>query len=500
MSIFDTAIQRMAEKIAGYMRGDKEAERQAASRRYFTGEHPRQLAVKIGQYDDNLTLNHIGLAIARGVSRLFKGGISFVLPEQAQQDYIDAVWDGNKGEQLCYQLGLNGAVYGTPYLKIVPDGTVNKLTGDPLPRLVALDPEITRVEVDPFDVDEPKQYVIEFTVDETTYKEVTRRTASSDYVFQNPDGSLREPTSEEAKNLPKTWIVEHFILNRSTGGQWQPDPDRPPVEWPYDFPPIHHWKNLPSLKADKGCYGSTDAEWAVAAQDKLNFAEGNINKTIRLNAAPPTIGTGITQKPDIATGPGTFTWFSNENAKVYNLPANADIDGSRAFAGDLQSAIFQLMREVPPAVIEQLGSGLTNFVMRVVFSDAIDKNDTKRELYGDALLEVVRRLLILADFVGPASDPGFIEWGPDLPTNPTEQIEEDKFLLESGLISKQTLAERYDIDWEAEQKLIEQEQSAANANSDNIGAAILRNFSRGGVANEQPPQLQEQQNGQGVNA
>jgi hypothetical protein len=223
----------------------------------------------------------------------------------------------------------------------------------------------------------------------------------------------------------------------------------------------------------------TDAEWALMIQDKLNFAESNINKTIRMNAAPPTIVTGVSKEPEMSTGPGSLSWFSGENIKAFNWQPNADIAGSRAFAGDLQSAIFQLMREVPPAVIATLGSGLTNFVMRVVYSDALDKTDTKRELYGDALLEINRRLLVLAGYEGETSNPGMIVWGDPLPSNPTEQIAEDTFLLMNKLDSKKNIAARHGVDYEAALTDIQAEDAAANANNDNIGAAILRNFGQG---------------------
>lgn len=457
-------VEPIVRGITGALQGNRS---EPIERRYYNGKHPEQLKVKDGQYNDNIAVNYTGLATARDISRLFRGGIEFKLPEgaDAQQELLDNIWDTNKQEQLLYQLGLNGSIYGSPFLKIVPDGITNKLTGQPVARLIALDNEITFVDADPFDVDEVGRYRIEFTVGDISYKEVTRKTQMSDMV-------------EPSVDVPSTWIIEHFIMKKNTN-KWEPDPDRPPQEWPYDFPPIIDWKNLPSLKASHGRRGMTDAEWALMIQDKLNFAESNINKTIRLNAAPPTIVTGVTQKPEMSTGPGSLSWLSSPEAKAYNLQPNADIDGSRAFAGDLQSGIFQLMREVPPAVIAQLGSGLTNFVMRVVYSDAIDKTDTKRELYGDAILEINRRLLVLAGYEGEASNPGSIAWGEPLPTNPTEQIAEDTFLLTNKLDSKKNIAARHGVNYEAVLPDIQAEAQAENANNGNIGAALLSAFNQG---------------------
>jgi hypothetical protein len=134
------------------------------------------------------------------------------------------------------------------------------------------------------------------------------------------------------------------------------------------------------------------------------------------------------------------------------------------------------MREVPPAIIESLGgSGLTNFIMRVVFADAIQKTDTKRELYEDAILEVNRRLLVMAGYEGLASNPGIVVWNDMLPVNPVEQIAEDEFLLRNGLVSKKTVAEKYDVDFEAESALIAEEKRAGDA----LGGNLLRDFIAG---------------------
>lgn len=460
MAWYDNMVNALGNAIVAAMSDNKAAVRE---RDYYNGKHPEQLKRKSGSYNDNLTINYSGLAVARSISRLFSGGIKFKLPDGSdkQAEYLASVWDTNKQEQLLYQLALNGAVYGTPFLKIVPDGAVNLVTGEAIARLIALDPEITRVEVDPFDLDDPEQYIIEFEADGKGYKEITRKSKPGEFG--------------EALNY-QTWVIEHYILNERSG-KWEVDPNNPPVQWPYDFPPIIHWKNMPSLKASHGAYGATNNEWALDVQDKLNFGESNINKTIRLMAAPPTIATGVRQKPEFGTGPGSFTWFSEPEAKVYNLTANADISGSREWAGDLQSAIFHLSREVPPSVIEQLGSGLTNFVMRVIFADALDKTDTQRALYGDAILEINRRLLVLAGYEGEQSNPGTLEWGDALPKNPLEQIQKDKFLLDNGLASKQTIAGHYGIDFEAEKAVIDEEQAAS---TNNIGAFLLSNFNRGG--------------------
>jgi hypothetical protein len=158
---------------------------------------------------------------------------------------------------------------------------------------------------------------------------------------------------------------------------------------------------------------------------------------------------------------------------------------------------------------DKLGQ-LTNFGLQVLWSDAIDKNDTKRQLYGDFLIELNRRLLVLADFTGEQSKPGTLQWGNALPINIEEELRADKMALEMGIIDKETVAKRYQSrygkEWEDIKAALEDEQAQANAQNADVGAMILRNFNRGGGAeqpNQQPAMMNKQpaqlQKGNGAN-
>lgn len=131
---------------------------------------------------------------------------------------------------------------------------------------------------------------------------------------------------------------------------------------------------------------------------------------------------------------------------------------------------------------DKLGA-LTNFGLRVLYSDALEKNDTKRQLYGDAFKELNRRLLVLNGWEGEMSRPGDVVWGEAMTINILEELQADQIALELGVIDKETVIKRYQmrygVDYETVLANIEQEKSAANANSANIGAQILRNFNQG---------------------
>src|SRR5687767_15507717 len=128
---FDKMVDAFAARVGSYV-NDKLSAGYSVLGNYYQGDQRKQLKTKQGQQDDNVIINYVGLAVDRSVSRLYKGGITFKTPDGAkeQQEYLDKVWDLNKKEIILYQVGLHGAVYGTPYFKICPDELTDPYTGD----------------------------------------------------------------------------------------------------------------------------------------------------------------------------------------------------------------------------------------------------------------------------------------------------------------------------------------------------------------------------------
>lgn len=464
----------MASRLAPYI-NDALGQGYTVLGRYYGGDQRPQLKTAVGKQDDNIFQNWIGLAVDRSVSRLFRGGVKFVAPEgkDQQQEYLDKVWDLNKKEILLYQYGLHGTVYGTPYIKIRPDAMIDPYTDKPYPSLTALDPEIIRFRTSPQDMDEVLYYCIKYKIGETAYWEITYHTGIEIYFDSNND--VQYNYVENSGDI--TWIVDEW---KQVGGGAKELIGH--IEWLYSFPPIIHQKNLPSLKSQ---YGDSDIDDAINIQDKSNFVVSNTAKIVKFFAHPETVGTGfkVSDVTALDGAVGSFHIIPNENAKVFNLEMNSDLASSRNLSLDLRQSIFDISREVDVSSMSDKLGALTNFGLQILWSDAIDKNNTKRQLYGDALIELNRRLLVLANFAGKESNPGVVKWGNPLPVNISEEIQADKTALELGIIDKETVSlryfDRYGKEWEDIKKAVDAEKEKENKDNSNIGASILKNFNKG---------------------
>jgi hypothetical protein len=416
-------------------------------RNYRAGIQKKQLKTKQGQPDYNIVMNFTGLVIDRSVSMLFGKGIEFDYGEEVEgqvnpnEDYLKKVWAANRKEILLHKFGLNGAEIGTWYCKVIPDGVEYQ---DKLyPRLVCLDPMLMTIETKPDDIETVTAYIITYMI----------KRNGKDEVFQ-------ERTTKQDNG---TWLVESGIFKNK---KFIPETSE---VWDYSFPPIIHGQNLINIES---VYGDPDVTDDVdELQDVLNKASGNVSKIIDMHGHPHTIGAGLNSKEPIDVEPGRMT-LTDKDAKVYNVEMQSDLSSHMNYIMNIRQALFDITRTVDISSMNDKLGALTNFGLRVLYQDSLAKNETKKQLYGDALLELNRRLLILA---GMTPEEGHIEWPEPLPVNTQEEIAGLTFDLNNGLVSKETVSEKRGYVYASEDEKIQNEKSQG----DNIGAMLLNNFNRG---------------------
>jgi len=424
-------------------------------RDYYDGRQRRQIAIKTEQADDNLVENFAELIVDRSVSMLLGGGVKLELGDEAVQDWVDEWMEANDLQILLHDAVENGSVFGTAYVKIMPDGVESRQRpGVMLPRLVALDPQWMRIITPVEDIGRVTGYEMTYQVEDETGEMIVRR-------------ETIRAVSTAGDERPERWTVTNYVANKATRGRFEQVGEV--VDWLHAFGPIVHWKSLPNAN---DVYGKSDLESILELQDRLNFVAGNISKIIRYHAHPKTWGRGAGLGSRVSWGADEIVLLNGENAMLENLEMQTDLSSSRAFYGDLREALFAISRTVDLNMLRDHVGQLTNFGLRVMYSDALAKLGTKRQLAGRGLQELAYRALALH---GMYTSPARVVWPDPLPISEIEAVQADGFDVDRGLVSHQTMSEHRGYDWEREQARMGDER----AGEDNVGAAILRAFERG---------------------
>jgi hypothetical protein len=473
MGIIDNLVSRVVDRLVANI-SDEYAERSQdilKRRSYYYGQQPKMLRTKAGAPDYNLTINFTKKIVNTNVSLLFGKPVEFEYEEgsEAQSEYIEQMYEDNKGGIFFHNLARNGSDGGQVYCKIVPQAEGS-------PRLIPLDPSLMLVTTDPDDKDMVVMYTMQYKTRDYQNKEIARKEVIRMGYFEvqeQPDGTMIIIDSERDAPV-QNWVIEEFVASSATGGKWVLTSSE---LWPYPDAPIVDWQNWPNPTDHYGLPDITDDEMGV--QDAINFTVSNANKVIALYGHPQRYGKMLGTQSSVELGPDAMPSYSNPDSEIVQLPPLGDIPSISAVLDWLKKSLFDICQSVDiDSMADKLGQ-LTNFGLHVMYQDAMSKLNTKRELYGWGLREVNRRVLILANMEPAKCE---IHWVDPLPVDQAGETTMYQADLAMGIVDKQTVAERRGYDWETVNERIKAEQKEMQQGQDDIGAFILKNFNQ----NKQP--------------
>jgi hypothetical protein len=401
---------------------------------YYERRHPDQLTVQRGQPNDNTVINLARQLVDKGVSLLFGKVPEWQFDETdsaetSAEQYVDGVWDANKKPTLLLGLALNGALAGLAAIKIKPcmNGSI---------KLINLDPAYLDICTDEEDITEVWRYRTEYKVD------------------RNGAGVMRRQDTTKQEN--DTWLVEDFeapIAGRDLF--WRPT--SVPVIWPYPFAPIVTCQNLVNPNS---VWGYSDLE-DITLNDAVNGSVSSTRKLIRL-MQPQTIIKGA-PAAGIKRGADRI-WEIPESADIFNLELNNDLNSARQFYLDMRAAMCAQGRMPDMSQVGNLGA-LTNFGLRVLFADALERTNQKRNLYGDLIRQINTALAVIG---GYGEQETSITWPDPLPTNSTEVAATVTTEKATGLVSDETLTTKLGYDYDDEQERLTDEAAIRSANQPTI--------------------------------
>lgn len=179
------------------------------------------------------------------------------------------------------------------------------------------------------------------------------------------------------------------------------------------------------------------------------------------------------RKQDIQTTSIDGFWaIPDANARVENLEMQSDLESSRLQAQEMKADFFSDSGTVDLATVKDKAGELTNFGLKLLFTDALAKNAKKRMLAGRGLSEMLRRVGVIlgVDWTGVT-----VQWADPLPQNTVEQVANAKEAIAMGVASRQTEAERLGYDWEREkERRVEEEQDGQVRAGEALAAALTR--------------------------
>ena len=459
MGLFDGIINKLTDGIAARLLDDKN-KASATVRNYRMGIQPSQLKVRAGQFDDNITMNFIGLIANRIVSQVIGKGVEFDFEGDTETDsekWLKGCLKANHEEILFHRSVSSGVEAGTGFLFIQPEGIFGE-DGETYPRVTLLESAFVTIETLPEDFEVIVSYTIKYKFINDKGKEAARKRVISRLVT---------PVVGDGVTVT-TWEIVDYI--QENNGKWE---EVGRISWPYYFAPIVHWQNLPSLDKAEGEPDITAD--LLAMQDRVNFVSSNASKIIRFYAHPQRFtrlyNNSATNK--VTLGPDELINFGDANGGMFQLEPMGDLAGVMSFLRLIRQAMFDRARVIDIDSMQDKLGALTNFGLRVLYQDNINLINTHRELFGDALEDLVMRLLVVGD---KQVIPCKVVWPDWIPVNEVEEIAAVVQDINAGLLSKQTAAGMRGYDWETEQERFADEK----AGEGDIGTTILNAFNQTG--------------------
>jgi hypothetical protein len=439
--------------------------------KYYDGEHKKHIKVEVDEHtvDDNVTINLCATLVDRTNSRLFGDPIRGEMltfdveskdevkegkvelhetgsskaeaddkKDRAAQAFLQDVWDRSGGLNVIYNdVGVFGAVTGHFAFKIVED--------EEGPRTVVLDPNFLSALTRQDDKSVVRAYKIEYKMVARDPKDNRIKSALFRQVILN---GLEW-------GLDSGWYMQDFVnfgrMNAAQEKEWLPWSDIDA----WEYCPIIDGQNLPHAR---DYYGMSDLHNVKGLNDEINFLMSNVNRIVRYHSHPRTIGIGV--EPDTIQETSVDSFWAvpttPDQAEIYNLEMQSDLSAVLNFFHIIREAFWTLGREADPAVFKEKIGNVTNFGLRVLYLDALNKLGQKRQTYGKAFQVLGERLLALGEgFEKLTIVP---KWNDPLPSDPRELVETMMMEMDMGILSKETAAILRGRNWAEEQKRLKKDE------------------------------------------
>lgn len=474
-------------------------------REYYDGDQYRWFKPDPGALrDDSIVLNLCGRAVDK-MSEFIGSPTKIEVPGKADaktavmtengkpitdpaQEDVDAIWDEHQAD--VPEIILSGLLSGHNFIKLHIEDDEACMT--------LLDPLTTQAFWNETNPKKVLFYRLMWKSGDTNFMQdivpnwLAEAPADAEVLFSTPVANY-------------WWILDY---KQGNGDDWIRIREE---KWPYEFAPIVDW---PMKKQPHEFYGRSMLHRAIGKQDAVNFIASNTGRILKHHAHPLTLlfGASVSEKEEpnaeglipVAANPvGGIIDDLPEEARAQTVEMQSDLASSMNFLNLLRGEFFSDVRVVDTATVQDKLGQITNFGVRMLFSDQIEATEETTTLAGKGLAEVTRRMLAINGTL--IEDKLSAVWADPLPVDKLELATAVEKEAKVGVLSDETLIEELgkDPDTEKANKKKEAEDAVDSQvrvleKMGNMGAVP---GARGAVAAPQQPaalppgQQQNPQNG-----
>jgi hypothetical protein len=323
-------------------------------------------------------------------------------PPEAQK-FLNDIW-GRKETRIPFllRLGLNGAMAGNAFIRIVPGRKKGKF------RLIEVDPCTINVETAPQDCQTVLLYCIEYGKDGKDTSGKPQRVYYREEISRiDPTGNqpfTYEDMDADGIDSDVIWSIQHWTQVAQAGmapknGNWVPAGE--PYDWPYPFSPIFSCQNLPRPNSFWGYPDVTKG--LIGLNDSLNLVQSGINveRKIKRMLYAPGMGEGY-----LHVEPGRIIQTPLSDQKIEAVQVASGTADDLTFAANIRSDMDE-QSSVPGVAtgrIDILPRGITGIAVELLYGPLLKKTDKKRCTYGELIIEVSKALLVLNNMKSSVSE------------------------------------------------------------------------------------------------
>lgn len=431
---------------------------------YYRGEMKKFIKTDNTQVDDNIILPFCKTVIDKSVAALMGTddsgdveGVQFeavtttqIATDTPQLD-LDETWEANNKNRFLHNFFLSGALAGHWFIQVRPNEALAMDGSRTLPRFVNLNPANTSV----FWREDDAEYVLWYRIE----------------IGLAPNRRMQDFVREidEQGNPTGRWLIYTY---QEEGGKDSKDAkwvlQGEAVRWEYAIPPIIDGQNQPHPHA-MSYYGADDLGVLPAINDYINWLVSNQGRIVKNQAFPVDVAVGWTPPDDFKVAPDM----------IINVPSDGDFkriaDGTnlaniQGLVQFLQRVFYNSGREVDPATVADKLGELTNFGLRIMYSDSLFKRQTKWLDAGRVLRTVSQLALVMMGHSGvrvKVTPPN------PLPADPAEQTKALTTDVQVfGLSADTALLQRgYDPEQERQKRLMMQGETVMTQRAIGAGQA-----------------------------